>query len=92
MKFLLNNEKALKSGLNLDYFFKITIFYLYKIIIGNNFFYLIDKYLSEKFFFFLNSFFNYFNSIFFTLKQLNFNQIVKISIVLAIQILLICVL
>ena len=92
MKFLLNYEKSLKSGLNLDYFFKIVIFYLYKTVIGSNFFYLIDKYLAEKFFFLINSLFNYFSIVFFTLKQLNFNQIVKISIILVIQILLICIL
>lgn len=92
MRFLLNSEKALKSGLNLDYFFKIIIFYLYKLIIGNKFFYIVDKYLAEKLFFQLNSFFSYTNSIFFVIKYLNFNQILKISLVLAIQIILICVL
>ena len=92
MKFLLNNEKALKSGLNLDYFFKIVMFYLYRLTVGNKFFYVIDKYLAEKFFFQLNSFFNYTNSIFFVIRYLNFNQILKISIILAIQIILICIL
>lgn len=89
MKFLLNNEKILKNGLYLDYFFKNVIFFFYKNLVGNNFIYLIDKYLVEKFFLSLKVFFSYIQLFINTVKFLNFNQILKLNLIIIIQALLI---
>jgi hypothetical protein len=89
MKFLLNIEKALKSGLNLDYFFKIITFKTYKLCTGNNFLYLIDKYLAEKILFLFSSFLNYFSVLLNSLGRLNFNQIIKLFLIIVLQLLLI---
>lgn len=89
MKFLLENEKGLKGGLYLDYFYKNIIFFFYKNTVGNSFIYLIDKYLAEKMFFFFKTFFSYLYLFINTVKFLNFNQLLKLSLVLVIQLLLI---
>ena len=92
MKFILNYETSLKNGLYIDYYFKNIVFYLYKNIINNNFIYLIDKFLAEKLFYKIKFFFNNFFFVINLLKSLNFNQFLKLFIVLSIQIIIIIIL
>lgn len=89
MKYLYSLQKTLKNGFYIDYFFKNFIFYIYLKLIGNNFFYLIDKYLAEKFFFMLKQFFQFFFFFNNFIKKLSVVQILKIIILVTFQILLI---
>lgn len=92
MKFFFNNYKALKNGLYLDYFVKITSLQLYKLIIGKNLLYLLDKYIAEKFFYTFSNFFKYLLNIINIIKGLQFNQIMKLLIIITIQIILLIIL
>ncbi len=89
MKFLYNNQKILKNGLYLDYFFKNFFFNIYKKFLSLNFFYLVDKFITEKFFFYIKNFFSFF--FFFTdyAKKLDATKLIKIVILVFIQLLLI---
>lgn len=91
MKFFHNFENILKNGFFLDFLFKNFIFFLYKRIIGKNFLYLMDKYFTEYIFFFLKSLFNYFFTFINLLKNLNFNQLIKIIILLVLQIVILII-
>ncbi len=51
MKFFYSIQTAFKNSFYIDYFFKNIFFYSYKKILSTNLFYLIDKYLTEKFMF-----------------------------------------
>lgn len=92
MKFLYNIEKTLKNGLYLDFLFKNFIFYVYKKIIGRNFLFLMDKYFTEYIFFYFKSLSNYFFTFINLLKTLNFNQLIKLLLLIIIQILIIIIL
>ena len=92
MKFFFKNEKSLKNGLYLDYYFKNIVFFFYKKILGNNLLILLERYLTEKCFFFFNSFFNYLNIFINSIKYLNFNQILKIILITMFHIFLIILL
>lgn len=92
MKFLYNIEKVVKNGFYLDFFFKNFIFFFYKKIIGKNFLFILDKYFTEYIFFFFKSFFNYFLIINNTLKNLTFNQIIKLMIIITIQVFILIIL
>ena len=51
MKFFYDLQVTLKNVFYIDYYFKNFFFYIYKKIILSNMFYLVDKYIVEKFFF-----------------------------------------
>lgn len=89
MKFFFLSEKTFKNNLYLDYFFKNFLIFFYKKITGNNFLYLIDKYLTEIIFFQINSFFKFFYSTIFSLRKLNFSKILQITLILIIQLTLV---
>ena len=92
MKSFFNYNKSFKNGLYIDYYFKNIIFYLYKNIVGNNFIYLIDKFLAEKFFYIIKTFFNNFFFFINLLKNMNFNQLIKLFLLISIQIIIIIIL
>lgn len=89
MKFLLHNEKSLKNGFYLDLFFKNIFFNIYSTIIGNSFIYLVDKYLAEKLFFFFKRIYLYTSNLLISVKYLNFQQILKLFLIIIIQIIFI---
>ena len=89
MKLFLLYEKSFKNGFYLDYYFKNVIIYFYKNILGNNYIYLIDKYIAEKFFFIFKNFLTYISTQFTAIKSLSFIQITKLIIIILIQLLLI---
>jgi hypothetical protein len=92
MKFLYDNQKALKNGLYLDYFFKNVLFNVYKKFLSINFFYLIDKFIAEKIFFYVKNFFSYFFFINDFVKKLDTPKLIKIILLITIQLLLIILL
>lgn len=92
MKLFILLQKTIKNGFYIDYFFKNLTFFFFKKIITNNFIYLIDKYLAEKFFFMFNQFFKYmktFNNFF---KSLSFLELLKIISLISIQLILVIIL
>ncbi len=89
MKFLYNNQKTLKNGFYLDYFFKNILFNSYKKFLSFNFFYLVDKFLTEKFFFYIKNFFSFFFFLNDYVRKLDAFKLVKITLLVVIQILLI---
>ncbi len=89
MKFFINMEKSLKSGLNVDFFIKSIFFYVYKNLIGNNFIYIIDKYLVEKLFFMFSTSINYISVVLNVVKSLSFKQIIQLNLIIAIQLFII---
>jgi hypothetical protein len=92
MILLKNFERALKTGLYLDYMFKNITVNFFKNFFSKNLFYFLDKYLAEKFFYSFKNFFNIvFNSVA-ILKNLNFQQILKLFYIVLLQILLIILL
>jgi hypothetical protein len=92
MNLLNNSQKIIKSGFYLDYFFKNIFMLIYKIIFKSNFIYLIDKYLAEKFFFFIKNFFSYFFFINEFIKKTETPKIIKILLIIIIQLLIIVLL
>jgi len=92
MKLFIKFEKSLKNGLYLDYFVKNITMYIYKKIIGINFLYLMDKYLVEKFFYNLKTFSTNMTQLICVLKNLSFNQIIKLIIIIALQVIILIVL
>lgn len=89
MKYLINLEKHIKSGLYIDYIFKFFIFFVYKNLTGNSFLYLLDKFMFEKFFYHFYNFFLYLNGLTNIVKNMNFVYIIRIFILILIQILFI---
>jgi hypothetical protein len=85
---LKNFEKALKSGLYIDYFFKNLCFKFLNNFLAKNLFYFLDKYLAEKMFYKVKSFFTIGFTLISTLKNLQFHQLLKILILVTIQLLL----
>jgi len=92
MKLTNSFYKILKNGLYLDYLFKNLIFFFYKKIVGKNSLFVFDKYFTEYLFFLVSSFFNNLSFVIGVLKNLNFNQITKLILIIAIQIIIIIIL
>jgi|688.fasta_scaffold1014091_1 hypothetical protein len=92
MRLIINIEKTLKNGMYLDFIFKNLIFFFYKKIISKNFLFLMDKHFTEYIFFMYKSFCNYFFFIIDTYKNLKFNEILKVILVLTIQLTIIIIL
>ena len=92
MNFFLHNEKSIKNGLYLDYYFKNFFFYIYKNIVGNSFICLLDKYLVERLFFSIKKMLDYISYTFFLVKNLNFQQILKLFLIIIIQLVIIVIL
>ncbi len=94
INYILNNniQKTFKNGFYLDFYFKKFIFIAYKKIIGVNTLYLLDKYLAEKFIFSIKTFSNYSFYVINIIKNLTFNQIIKLSLILIIQLMLLFIL
>jgi hypothetical protein len=92
MKFFVKSQKSLKNGLYIDYFFKNLFFIFYKNVLSNNFIYLVDKFLAEKLFYILKTFFYNFFFIVNSLKNLTFNQFLKLFVIISIQIIVIIIL
>lgn len=88
----IKSEKCLKNGFYLDYFFKNAVFHVNKAILGNNFIYLTDKYLTEKLFFLLKNFFSFFQVFVQNLKNLNFKHLLKLILVISVQIIILIIL
>lgn len=89
MKFFINIEKSLKSGLNIDFFIKSIFFFLYKNLVGNNYIYIIDKYLVEKLFFMVSTFINYISLFLNSIRLLNFKKIIQLSLIICIQLIIV---
>ena len=89
MKLICQLQKTLKNGFYIDYWFKNIIFFIYVKITSTNFFYLIDKFLAEKFFYSFKQTFQFFSFLNNFIKTLNFLQILKLIILISIQALLI---
>lgn len=89
MKLLCNLQRVFKNGFYIDYWFKNIIFFIYIKITSTNFFYLIDKFLAEKFFYSFKQVFQFFYFLNNFIKNLNFLQILKLITLITIQILLI---
>lgn len=85
-------ERALKTGLYLDYMTKNVLLGLSKNFFSKNLFYFLDKYLAEKFFYSFKNFFNIVLNSVTIIKNLNFQQILKLFYIVLIQILLIVLL
>lgn len=92
MKFLILFEKSFKNGMYFDYIFKNCIFWFYKAIFGNNFFLFIDKYIAEKIFFFFKNFFSAIQTFIINIKLLTFSQLIKLTIIIIFQIIIIVIL
>jgi len=92
MKFIVELQNTLKNGFFIDYFFKNVIFSLYTKFILSNFNYIVDRYLAEQFFFHFKKFFSFFFFIGNFIKSLDTLQLIKITVLLAIQLLLIILL
>jgi hypothetical protein len=92
MRLIINVEKTLKNGMYLDFIFKNLIFFFYKKLISKNFLFLTDKYFTEYIFFMYKSFCNYFLFIIDAYKNLKFNEILKVILILIIQLTIIIVL
>lgn len=92
MKLFCNLQKTFKNGFYIDYWIKNIIFYFYIKITSTNFFYLIDKFLAEKFFYYFKEIFQFFLFLHNFVKNLTFLQILKLIIIVNFQILLIILL
>jgi len=92
MKFFYNIQVVLKNGFYVDYYFKKFSFYIYKKLISSNMFYLVDKYLVEKFFFNLKKLSKWAGVCFSNLQKMSFTNIIKIFFLISIQILIITLL
>lgn len=89
MKFFYNLQVTLKNVFYIDYYFKNFFFYIYKKIILSNMFYLVDKYIVEKFFFNVKRMSNWVSIISSSVKKMSLITILKIFFFLIIQIILI---
>lgn len=92
MKFFFLNEKTYKNNFYFDYFFKNIVFFFFKNITGNNFIYLIDKYLAENLMLSINSLFSFTFFFINSIKLLNFNKILQITLLVVIQIVIFVIL
>lgn len=92
MKLFCNLQKVFKNGFYIDYWFKNIIFFIYIKMTSTNFFYLIDKFLAEKFFYSFKQMFQFFSFLNNFIKNLNFLQILKLIILITLQVLLIILL
>lgn len=92
MKFFNNIEKVLKNGFYLDYLFKNFVFYVYKNIINNNFFYIFDKLFTEYIYFYIKNATNYLLFVVNILKKLDFKKLIKLILLLLLQMLIIVLL
>lgn len=88
MILLKNFEKALKSGLYIDYFFKNICFKVLGNFLAKNLFYFLDKYLAEKLFYSVKHFFSSIYSFIILLKNLQFYQLLKVLLLITLQLLL----
>lgn len=86
MKFFFLNEKTYKNNFYVDYYFKNLSFFFYKGLFGNNFLYFMDKYISEYLIGMITQFLSFFFMINSSLKNLNFNKILQIFLLVFIQI------
>jgi hypothetical protein len=89
MKFFYSIQTALKNTFYIDYFFKNFFFFIYKRVILSNMFYLVDKYLAEKFFFNIKKVSNWLSIINSTIAKMTITTIIKILAVVFIQMLII---
>lgn len=78
-------QKTLKNGFYVDYFFKKFVYYFYLKIITNSFYYLIDKFLTDKFIFMLKVGTNYLRVLSLFLSKTTTITLVKIMIIIALQ-------
>lgn len=85
---LFNLQRHYKSGLYLDYYFKNILFKFHKNLTGNSFLYTVDKYMIERLIFSFNLFFILFSRYLNIIKSLNFFFIIKITLIIIIQLLL----
>ena len=91
-KFFYNFEKTCKSGFNIDFLFKNFILYIYAKITNKNFLFISDKYFVEYIYYKFKSFFNYFFIISSIVKNLNFNQLIKLILLISIQLIILIIL
>lgn len=92
MKLFCQLQKTFKNGFYIDYWFKNIVFFIYIKVTSTGFFYLLDKFLAEKFFYFFKQTFQFFFFLNNFIKNLNFLQILKLLILITIQILFIILL
>ena len=92
MKFFYSIQNALKNTFYIDYFFKNFFFFFYKRIILSNMFYIVDKYLAEKFFFNVKKISNWLSIISSGISKMSIMAIIKVLAVVFIQILLLILL
>lgn len=85
MKFFYSIQVALKNTFYIDYIFKNLFFYLYKKIILANMFYLIDKYLAEKFFFCIKRTALWFNFLTVSVHKMSLTLIIKVLFFIILQ-------
>lgn len=89
MILLKNLETALKNGLYLDYFFKNICISSVKFFFSKNLFYFLEKYFTEQFFYSIKNFLNIVFNLIQILKNLQFYQLVKITLLIGLQLFLI---
>lgn len=89
MKFIYYNQKILKNGFYLDFFYKNFIFFFYKNFIKNNLLYFFDKYLIENLIFSIKHLSKYIYIYINITKQLSITTLIKLFIILIFQLCLI---
>lgn len=83
---------ALKSGFYLDYFFKNTCINNVKFFFSKNLFYFLEKYFTEQLFYSIKNFLNIIFNLIQIFKNLQFYQLLKLTILIGLQLFLIYIL
>jgi hypothetical protein len=92
MRFLYEAQKTIKAGFYVDYYFKKIFIFLFKKILQNNFFILLDKFIAEEFFYSIKNFFLNIKVIIDLLKKAKGLTLLKILFFIFLQILIIVIL
>ena len=89
MKFFYNLQTTFKNGFYVDYYFKNIFFFVYKKLILSNMFYIVDKYMVEKFFFNIKKLSNWIAIITTSITKMSLVNILKIFFFIATQLIII---